>query len=162
MPLYCTTDAVGKLLPNNVIIEGENPDANPFDRSAENTTIDDIEFFIRQAAQEIDGALGTMYDVPFKKTIVGDAVDYPAPIPRICTVLAASLIYNQKLQGGDSEESQAQQKREDWAREQLVQIQNGQLRLPNQRATRSNRFVRNTILNAPRNPAQGGKSEGGK
>lgn len=163
MPLYCTTNAVEMLLPENVIVDSvANPAANPFNRNAETTTVTDIGFFISQASQEIDGALGTIYDVPFKRTIVGDAVDYPAPIPRICSVLAASLIYNQKLQGGDSQESQAQQKREDWAREQLRFIQNGQTHLPNQRMTRSNRFVRNTILNAPRNPAQGGKSEGSK
>lgn len=161
MALYCTINDVGNLLPDNVIIEGENSDANPFDRNADNITVANIEFFIRQAAQEIDGNLGTIYDVPLKKTIVDDSVDYPTPIPRICAVLAAAIIYNQKLQGGDSEESQAQKERENWARAQLAFIQNGQLRLPNQRATRSNKFVRNTLLNAPRNPASGGKSEGG-
>lgn len=160
MPLYCTTEAVGKLLPDNVIIEGENPDNNPFDRNAENTLIEDVEYFIKQAASEIDGTLGTIYDVPFKKTIVDDSLDYPAIISRLCAVLAAGLIYDQKLQGADSQSSDAQKKREDWAREELTLIQNGERRLQAQRATRSDRFVRNTIRNAPRNPAKDGKSDG--
>jgi hypothetical protein len=39
-------------------------------------------------------------------------------------------------------------------------IQNGERRLMAQRATRGNRYVRNTALDIPKNPVKDGKSTG--
>jgi phage gp36-like protein len=120
----------------------------------------DLDYFIQQASDEIDGALGTQYDVPLKKVNFDGEVNYPKPIQEITSILAASRIYEQPLQGTDRQLSEVVKERLKWAYDQLYKIQNGELRILGNRNTRGNRFIRSTILNVPSNPTKGGKSGG--
>jgi hypothetical protein len=157
---YCTVDNVKQYLPQNIIIEGQNPDPNPFNPSPETLPSINIEFFIEQACIEIDSALATIYDVPLKKINFGGDVQYPPPVPSIAALLASQMIWEQRLQGTDSQRSESQKEREKWAHDELTMIQNGERRLMAQRATRGNRYVRNTALDIPKNPVKDGKSTG--
>ena len=157
---YCTTNDVKQYLPPNVVTEGDNPIPNfrnPTPESASNINLD---FFIQQASAEIDANLATMYDVPLKQVNIGGEVAYPHPIPVICAILAAQMFYSQALQGSDKQFSEGQKERFEFAQNQLVRIQNGELRLFGQRNTRGDRFVRATLRGIPNNPRKDGTSKG--
>jgi hypothetical protein len=157
---YCSVADVKQYLPQNIIIEGQNPDPNPFNPAPETLPSVNIEFFIDQACIQIDSALASIYDVPLKQINFGGDVDYPPPIPAVSALLAAQMIWEQRLQGSDSQRSESQKEREKWAQNELTLIQNGERRLVGQRATRGNRYVRNTALDIPKNPVKDGKSQG--
>lgn len=157
---YCTTQDVKQYLPPNVVTEGDNPTPNfrnPTPESASNVNLD---FFIKQASDQIDANLGTQYDVPLKQINLGGEVSYPHPIPVICAILAAQMYYMQALQGAEPQYSDAQKIRFDFAQNELVRIQNGELRLFGQRNLRGDRFVRSTLRGMPVNPAEGKRSKG--
>jgi len=155
---YCTTNDIKQYLPEGIVVEGDNPSPDPMNPSPETLATVDIDFFNEQASAHIDGALNTQYDTPLKKTNQGGVVGYPYPIPSICALLASQMIWEQRLQGSDRQRSEAQKQREQWAYDELARIQNGERRLVGQRYTRAHRFVRGTLLNAPKNPAVEGKS----
>ena len=157
---YCTTQDVKQYLPPNVVTEGDNPTPNfrnPTPESASNVNFD---FFIKQASDQIDANLGTQYDVPLKQINLGGEVSYPHPVPVICAILAAQMYYMQALQGAEPQYSDAQKIRFDFAQNELVRIQNGELRLFGQRNLRGDRFVRSTLRGMPVNPAEGKRSKG--
>lgn len=157
---YCSTQDVKQYLPPNVVTEGDNPTPNfrnPTPESASNVNLD---FFIKQASDQIDANLGTQYDVPLKQINLGGEVSYPHPIPVICAILAAQMYYMQALQGAEPQYSDAQKVRFDFAQNELVRIQNGELRLFGQRNLRGDRFVRSTLRGMPVNPAEGKRSKG--
>ena len=157
---YCSVSDVKQYLPPNVVTEGDNPVPNfrnPTPESASNINID---FFIQQASADIDASLATIYDVPLKQINMGGDVSYPHPIPVICAVLAAQMYYSQALQGADKQFSEAQKDRFDWAMNELIRIQNGEMRLFGQRNTRVDRFVRSTLRAVPINPTEGKRSKG--
>ena len=66
----------------------------------------------------------------------------------------------QALQGAEPQYSDAQKVRFDFAQNELVRIQNGELRLFGQRNLRGDRFVRSTLRGMPTNPAEGKRSKG--
>ena len=157
---YCSTEDLKQYLPPNVVTEGDNPTPNfrnPTPESASNVNLD---FFIKQASDQIDANLGTQYDVPLKQINLGGEVSYPHPIPVICAILAAQMYYMQALQGAEPQYSDAQKIRFDFAQNELVRIQNGELRLFGQRNLRGDRFVRSTLRGMPVNPAEGKRSKG--
>lgn len=158
--MYCTIDDVKVYLPNNVIVEGTNPVPNPMNPEPDSVTTVNIEFYVKAAAQRINACLRTIYDVPLKKINQGGTIQFPDPVPFINAVLAAQMIYEQKLQGADREKSESQKSREENAEKTLTAIQNGELLLDGQRFTRSSRFVSNTLYPVPKNPAVEGKSQG--
>jgi hypothetical protein len=104
--------------------------------------------------------LASIYDVPLKKINFGGEIQYSPPIPAIAALLASQMIWEQRLQGTDSQRSESQKDREKWAKDELTLIQNGERRLLGVRATRGNRYVRNTALDIPKNPVKDGKSQG--
>ena len=157
---YCSTEDVKQYLPPNIVSEGENPVPNfrnPTPESASNINID---FFIQQASADIDASLATIYDVPLKQINMGGDVSYPHPIPVICAILSAQMYYMQALQGSDSQYSEAQKVRFDFAQNQIVRIQNGEIRLFGQRNLRGDRFVRSTLRGISINPTEGKRSKG--
>lgn len=157
---YCSVSDVKQYLPPNVVTEGDNPVPNfrnPTPESASNINID---FFIQQASAEIDANLATIYDVPLKQVNMGGDVSYPHPIPVICAILAAQMYYMQALQGSDAQYSEAQKVRFDFAQNQLVRVQNGEIRLFGQRNLRGDRFVRSTLRGIAINPTEGKRSKG--
>lgn len=156
---YCSDTDVKQYLPEGIVSEGENPTPNPMNPAPETLMDIDIDFFIQQACAHIDGALATQYDVPLVQTNIGGVVGYPVPIPSIAALLASQMIWEQRLQGADRQRSDSQKEREAWAHAELAKIQNGERLLLGQVSLRANRFMRNTLMNAPRNPAVGGKSE---
>ncbi len=157
---YCVNADVKSYLPNNLVTEGSNPTPNPLNPAPETVRTVDIDFWVQQACSDIDSALGTMYDVPLKQVNQGGDVSYPAPIPRVAALLAAEMIYERVLQGADRQRSEAQKEREKWAHDELAAIQNGERKLYGQRTTRGSRFIRNTLFDAPRNPAEGRRTRG--
>ena len=157
---YCMIADVEQYLPQNIVVEGQNPDPNPYDPAPETLPITNIDFYVQQACMDIDSMLGTIYDIPLKKVNQGGDVQYPMPISQIAALLAAEMIYEQRLQGADRQHSEAQKDRYLWAHDELMAIQNGERRLIGQRNTRGSRFVRGTLPNVPRNPAEGGRSKG--
>jgi hypothetical protein len=156
---YCSVDDVRAYLPTNVVVEGDNPSPNFMNPNREAVMTVNVLFFIEQASDRVDMMLGTIYDVPLKKTNHDGEVKYPAAISYITAVLAAQMIYAQKLQGADKQKSESQIKREEDAIGQLSSIQNGEAILKGQRA-RGHRFISSTLYNAPYNPSQGGRSQG--
>ena len=156
---YCTIEAVKRYLPPNVVTEGENPVPNFRNPAPETASNLNLEFFIQQASADIDANLALIYDVPLKQINIGGEVAYPHPIPVICAILAAQLVYTQALQGADKQFAESQKERFDLAQNQLVRVQNGEIRLFGQRNTRGDRFVRAT-LRGPNNPRKDGKSTG--
>lgn len=156
---YCDEAAVKQYLPEGIVTQGQNTTPNPMNPSPESLTNVDIDFFIQQACAHIDGALATQYDVPLVQSNQGGEVGYPQPVPSITALLAAQMIWEQRLQGADRQRSDSQKEREAWAHSELARIQNGERLLIGQVNLRANRFVRNTLMNAPRNPASGGKSD---
>jgi hypothetical protein len=157
---YCNIDDVKQYLPPNVVTEGDNPNPNFRNPAPETAKNLDLDFFIQQASQDIDANLATIYDVPLKQVNIGGEVAYPYPIPVICAILAAQMYYSQALQGADKQFSEAQKERFDFAQNQLVRIQNGEIRLFGQRNTRGDRFVRATLRGIPSNPRKNGESKG--
>jgi phage gp36-like protein len=157
---YCSVNDVKKYLPPNIIVEGENPTPNFRNPAPETAKNIDLDFFVDQASDQVDANLGGIYDVPLVMKNSGGDVGYPNPIPTICAILAAQMYYNQPLQGADRQYSDAQKERFEWAMNELVRIQNGEVRLIGQRALRGDRFIRSTLRNAPNNPAEGGRSKG--
>ena len=157
---YCSTEDVKQYLPPNVVTEGDNPTPNFRNPTPESAANVDLDFFIQQASADIDANLATQYDVPLKQVNIGGEVNYPHPIPVICAILAAQMYYMQALQGAESQYSDAQKQRFDFAQNQLVRIQNGEIRLFGQRNLRGERFVRSTIRGMPVNPAEGKRSKG--
>jgi phage gp36-like protein len=159
--LYCSKEDVKKYLPPNIVVEGTNPTPNYRNPNAESVFNIDIDFFVEQASDEIDGALSTQYDVPLKKVNFDGEISYPKPILEIAAILAAARIFEQKLQGADRQYSEAIKARVEWAYQQIYKIQNGELRIFGNRNTRGDRFVRGTLRGVPRNPAEGNRSKGG-
>ena len=157
---YCTTEDVKQYLPPNVVTEGNNPTPNFRNPTPETASNVNLDFFIKQASDQIDANLGTQYDVPLKQVNLGGEVSYPHPIPVICAILAAQMYYMQALQGAEPQYSEAQKVRFDFAQNELVRIQNGELRLFGQRNLRGDRFVRSTLRGMPTNPAEGKRSKG--
>jgi phage gp36-like protein len=157
---YCSTEDVKQYLPPNVVAEGDNPTPNFRNPTPESAANVDLDFFIQQASADIDANLATQYDVPLKQVNIGGEVNYPHPIPVICAILAAQMYYMQALQGAESQYSDAQKQRFDFAQNQLVRIQNGEIRLFGQRNLRGERFVRSTLRGMPVNPAEGKRSKG--
>jgi phage gp36-like protein len=159
--LYCSKEDVKKYLPPNIVVEGTNPAPNYRNPNSESVMNIDIDYFVEQASDEIDGALATQYDVPLKKINFDGEINYPKPVLEITAILAAARIFEQKLQGADRQYSESIKARTQWAYEQIYKIQNGEMRLYGNRNTRGDRFVRGTLRNVPRNPAVDGKSKGG-
>jgi phage gp36-like protein len=157
---YCSTEDLKQYLPPNVVTEGDNPTPNFRNPTPESAANVDLDFFIQQASADIDANLATQYDVPLKQVNIGGEVNYPHPIPVICAILAAQMYYMQALQGAESQYSDAQKQRFDFAQNQLVRIQNGEIRLFGQRNLRGERFVRSTLRGMPVNPAEGKRSKG--
>jgi hypothetical protein len=157
---YCTIDDVKNYLPPNILPEGSNDDPNPLNPAPETINNIEIEYYIKQAANRIDSALATIYEVPLKVVNQGGELAYPHPISTIASILASQIIFEIRLQGADRVKSESQKDREDWAEKELLQVQNGEIRLIGQRNTRGNRFIRGTLPNIPRNPAEGGRSKG--
>ena len=161
---YCTTTDVLKYLPKSIVVQGTNPTPNPRNPSPETLPVStapdsaSIADFIQQACQVIDASLGTQYDVPLKKVNQGGDVGYPNPVSMLAAIMAADLIFEQRLLGADRQRSESEKQRSEWVQEQIAAIQNGELRLFGQRSTRGSRFVRNTLNTVPHNPASGGKS----
>lgn len=159
--LYCSKEDVKKYLPPNVVVEGDNPSPDYRNPTPESVYNIDIDYFVDQACDEVDGALATQYDVPLKKVNFDGDIIYPRPIPEIVAILAAARIFDQKLQGVDRQSSEAIKERIKWAYDQLYKLQNGELRIYGNRNTRGDRFVRAPLRGVPRNPAEGGRSKGG-
>jgi phage gp36-like protein len=157
--LYCSKEDVKKYLPPNIVVEGDNPSPNYRNPTPESVYNIDLDYFVEQASDEIDGALATQYDVPLKKVNFDGEVNYPKPIQEITSILSAARIYEQTLQGADRQMSDAIKERIKWAYDQLARLQNGELRIYGNRNTRGDRFVRSTIRNVPKNPAESGKSD---
>jgi hypothetical protein len=157
---YCTINDVKQYLPPNITLEGDNPIPNFRNPSPESAKNIDLDFFIEEASSQIDANIGVIYDVPLVQKNNGGEISYPHPIPVICAILSAQMYYNQPLQGADRQYSEAQKTRFDWAMNELVRIQNGEIRLSGQRSTKGDRFVRSTLRGAPKNPAEGGRSKG--
>jgi phage gp36-like protein len=157
---YCTTSDVKQYLPPNVVAEGDNPTPNFRNPAPETATNIDLDFFIEQASSQIDANLSIQYDVPLKQVNLGGDLAYPHPIPVICAILAAQMYYSQALQGADRLFSEAQKDRFEYAMNELVRIQNGEIRLFGQRNTRGDRFVRSTLRGIPNNPRKDGTSKG--
>ena len=158
--LYCSKEDVKQYLPPNIVVEGSNPTPNYRNETPESVYNVNIDYFIQQASDEVDGALATQYDVPLKRINFDGEINYPKPIPEIVAILAAARIFEQKLQGADRQYSEAIKARVTYAYDQLYKFQNGELRIYGNRNTRGDRFVRSTIRPIPKNPAQGGKSGG--
>jgi hypothetical protein len=156
--LYCSKEDVKKYLPPNIVVEGTNPSPDYRNPTAESVLNIDIDYFVEQASDEIDGALSTQYDVPLKKVNFDGEIGYPRPILEITAILAAARIFEQKLQGADRQYSESIKTRVEWAYQQLYKIQNGELRIFGNRNTRGDRFVRGTLRGISKNPAEGGKS----
>jgi hypothetical protein len=70
------------------------------------------------------------------------------------------MYYMQALQGSDAQYSEAQKVRFDFAQNQIVRIQNGEIRLFGQRNLRGDRFVRSTLRGISINPTEGKRSKG--
>jgi phage gp36-like protein len=157
---YCNTDQVKQYLPPNVVTEGTNPNPNFRNPAPETASNVNLDFFIQQASAQIDANLAIIYDVPLKQMNIGGEVSYPHPIPVICAILAAQMYYSQALQGADKQFSDAQKERFEFAMNELVRIQNGEIRLFGQRNTRGDRFVRSTLRGIPSNPRKDGSSKG--
>jgi phage gp36-like protein len=157
---YCNTDQVKQYLPPNVVTEGSNPNPNFRNPAPETASNVNLDFFIGQASAQIDANLAIIYDVPLKQMNIGGEVSYPHPIPVICAILAAQMYYSQALQGADKQFSDAQKERFEFAMNELVRIQNGEIRLFGQRNTRGDRFVRSTLRGIPNNPRKDGSSNG--
>ena len=159
--LYCSKEDVKKYLPPNIVVEGDNPSPSYRNPTPESVFNIDLDYFIEQASDEVDGSLATQYDVPLKKVNFDGEINYPKPILEIVAILAASRIFEQKLQGADRQMSDAIKDRVKWAYEQLYKLQYGELRIYGNRNTRGSRFVRSPLQGVPRNPAEGGRSKGG-
>ena len=157
---YCNTDQVKQYLPPNLVTEGSNPNPNFRNPAPETASNVNLDFFIQQASAQIDANLAIIYDVPLKQMNNGGEVSYPHPVPVICAILAAQMYYSQALQGADKQFSEAQKDRFDFAMNELVRIQNGEIRLFGQRNTRGDRFVRSTLRGIPNNPRKDGSSKG--
>jgi hypothetical protein len=157
---YCNTDDLKQYLPPNVLLEGDNPRPNFRNPSPETGTNYNLDFFIQQASAEIDAVLSTLYDVPLLQTNSGGEVGYPPIIVTICAILSSQSYYSQALQGSNNQFSEAQKDRFEWAMNELIRIQNGEIRLFGQRSTRGDRFVRSTIRGVPTNPRKDGISKG--
>ena len=157
---YCSINDLKKYLPPNVVVEGDNPTPNYRNPAPETAANIDLEYYINQASSEIDANLAVHYDIPLKQVNLGGEVSYPNPIPVICAIMAANLFYAQGLQGADRQFSEAQKDRFDWAMNELIRIQNGEMRLFGQRNTRVDRFVRSTLRAVPINPTEGKRSKG--
>ena len=160
--LYCSKEDVKKYLPPNVTVEGDNPNPDYRNPTPESVYNIDLDYFVEQASDEIDGALATQYDVPLKKVNIDGEYNYPKPIQQITSILSAARIYEQSLQGADRQMSDSVKERIKWAYLQLDRLQNGELRIYGIRNTRGSRFIRSTIQNVPRNPSEGGKSGGSR
>ncbi|MBS1722341.1 MAG: DUF1320 family protein [Armatimonadetes bacterium] len=160
MTQYCQIEDVKVYLPNNIVVEGDNATPDPYNPEPANLTVINIEFFIQQATQRINALIRTVYDVPLKKINQGGTVAFPDPVPAVCAILAAQMVYEQKLMGAERETSEPQKRREEWAENMMTRLQNGEVVLEGQRRTRSSRFISNTLRGAPRNPAVEGRSKG--
>ena len=158
---YCSKEDVKKYLPPNIVVEGENPSPNYRNPTPESVLNIDIDYFIEQACDEIDGALASQYDTPLKKINIDGEISYPRPIQEISSILAAARIFEIPLQGADRQSSEFIKNRSIWAYDQIFKIQNGEMRIYGNRNTRGSRFVRSTIQNVPKNPSEGGRSKPG-
>ena len=159
--LYCSKEDVKKYLPPNIVVEGDNPSPSYRNPTPESVFNIDLDYFIEQASDEVDGALATQYDVPLKKVNFDGHIAYPKPIIEIVAILAAARIFEQKLQGADRQSSDSIKDRNKWAYDQLYKLQNGELRIYGNRNTRGSRFVRSPLQGVPKNPSEGGRSKGG-
>jgi phage gp36-like protein len=158
--LYCTETDVREYLPKNLTTEGDNAQPSFRNPSPETVSQTEIIYFIEQASRYVDSILGALFDVPFKRTNQGGEIDFPRPIKLLTSIYAAQSLYAQRLQAADKQFSDAQKQREDFAKDLLRRVQNGEVRLIGQRGNKGDRFVRSSLRGAPKNPSVDGKSTG--
>lgn len=156
--LYCTDTDVKQYLPPNITSEGDNPSPNFRNPQPETISKQDIIYYIEMASRYVDGMLGSIFNTPFKKVNHGGEIDFPRPIKQLTAIYATQQIYAQKLQGADRAFSEAQKNREDFAKDLLRRVENGEVHLIGQLGNRGDRFVRSSLRGSPKNPAADGKS----
>lgn len=151
---YCTVDDVQIFLPRAIRVEGSNPTPSPRDPNPESLLDTEVEGFIDQADQYINGRIGAIYDVPLRKANMGGILGYPPPIPSISARLAAKFIWQKRLAGADRETGDFVEKHYQEAMEELNDVLRGHVRLQVQDSWRAKRFAPSTWYGIPPSPVK--------
>lgn len=156
---YCQQVDVRRLLPDAVVIEGENPNPNPRDERPESLTTIEIDWYISQADSIINGRLAPVFDIPLRLSNIGGIVKYPDPIPWVSAAITVWLIMTQRLSGGDRADTSAYvEKLHQRAHLMLDQIFNGHIRLDNQNSYTSHRTIKSDLFAIPPGTSKDGAS----
>lgn len=152
---YSTTDDVKIYLSEAVKTEDTEP-ASPYflDPNPVSLYDTDIELYIAQADQYINGEIGTIYMVPLKMVNMGGVVSFPSPIPSISARLAAKFIWEQRLTGADKAGGEFIENHYKQAMAELNEIVRGNRRLIGQNSQMGSRFSRSSWHHIPPYPAK--------
>mgnify|MGYP001052398315 FL=1 len=147
---YCTSTDVRRLLPDAVVIEGENTTPSITNPRPESIKIVEIDWYIEQADSIINAKLAAIYDIPLRKSNIGGLIKYPDPIPWTSAALTTYLIMTQRLSAGDrAESSKYVIDLYTRAQEVLDHVLNGNIRLMNQNSYTSHRTVKSDLFSIP-------------
>jgi hypothetical protein len=158
---YASAEDVRKYLPNAIVIQGENPTPNPRNPNPESLTLTDIEYYVEQSDAQINSILGAIYDTPFRKGNIGGEIKYPEPIVFISAVMAAWMIFQQRLSGADRTIGDFTERMYKIGMSRLDDILNGRIRLLDQDSYTAHRTIRSDLFPMPptpfKNPSDMGK-----
>ena len=145
---YCTSTDVRRLLPDAVVIEGENTTPSITNPRPESIKIVEIDWYIEQADSIINAKLAAIYDIPLRKSNIGGLIstrsNYGHP------ALTTYLIMTQRLSAGDrAESSKYVIDLYTRAQEVLDHVLNGNIRLMNQNSYTSHRTVKSDLFSIP-------------
>lgn len=151
---YSTVDDVKLYLSEAVTTEGSNPTPSFYNPNPESLLNIDIENYIDQADQYINGELGAIYMVPLKMVNMGGIVSFPMPIPSISARIAAKFIWEQRLTGADKASGEFVENHYKQAMVELNELVRGNRRLFGQNGQMGSRFSRASWHHIPPYPSK--------
>jgi len=152
--MYCTVAEVKLYLAQALSVEGDNPTPSFLDPNPESLTLIDIDSYIGQASQYIDGELSSIYMVPLKKLNQGGLVSYPPPVPSIAARIAAKFIWEERLTGADKAGGDFIENHYKQATATLNEIVRGNIRIIGENGQLGSRFSRAPWHQVPPYPAK--------
>lgn len=155
MARYCTLNDVKAYIPEAIQTQPDPITPPSFlHPNPVSITDDDLEIYIAQADQYINGELSTIYMTPLKKINLGGIVTYPHPIPSISARLTAKFLWEQRLTGADKAAGDFIDNHYKQAMNELNEIVRGNRRLAGQNGQMGSRFSRSSWHHIPPYPAK--------
>lgn len=150
---YSEINDLKKYLPRSVLFEGDTVANNPRAAAVSTLLIVDAGDFIALADEIIDAKLSSIFDVPLRKVNHGGQITYPPVIRNVSAMLAAHMIFQERLSGSEKMEGEFTNKLYNVAMQRLDNVANGEIRLRGQNSYTAHRTIKSDLFTRPPNPS---------